>query len=266
MFASCVLVTLADAQTLTITHPTNAQAFFLTRWATGADVPLRYTLEGFELSDGRKFCWSVFRKNILGVEEAYGQPTCFDSHQELSVRGLPKGQYRVLGSLVAQTGTVVANSPPHTFRVMETFWPSYDWQYIHSSDDIPAGMEIIMPLDGSGLKQARIPPTWRLQLDVGPVAGFLRLDVRRGTTVLQVKQAAAEHIMQRYATRKVEVPEGTCVGIVVDGKAIPHTATLEECDWFTQTRDIHAGFQPCGRPHLTAVTWDLDTIRLVLSQ
>eukprot|EP00240_Pyramimonas_obovata_P013100 CAMPEP_0118954004 /NCGR_PEP_ID=MMETSP1169-20130426/57550_1 /TAXON_ID=36882 /ORGANISM="Pyramimonas obovata, Strain CCMP722" /LENGTH=244 /DNA_ID=CAMNT_0006901571 /DNA_START=229 /DNA_END=960 /DNA_ORIENTATION=+ len=234
VFAGCVLKCV-NAQTLTLTHPTNQQTFFLSRWANGADVPLRYTTKGFDLYGDRRICWSIFRTSILGVEEAYGIPSCFDNHQELTVRALPKGQYRVFGSLVV-SGAVVANSPSCGFQVMDKFWPSYDWQHIHTSQDIPAGMEVSMPLDGSGLKQARIPPLWRLQLYLGPVAGFLRMDVRRSTTVLQVKQAAAEHIMKRYTVKGVEVPAGTCVGIVKDEVVVPHTSTVEEVDWFTEAR------------------------------
>eukprot|EP00959_Pyramimonas_sp_CCMP1952_P121235 2534963-Pyramimonas_sp.AAC.1 len=130
---------------------------------TGADVPIRYATHGFDLMGDRKICWSIFRQfvsllsapfspfitlnscskpqprptespltqrvvrriSILGAEEAYGTPSCFSNHQELTIRALPKGQYRVLGSLV-----------------MEKFWPAYDWQPIHSSQDIPAGMEV----------------------------------------------------------------------------------------------------------------------------
>ena len=63
----------------------------------------------------------------------------------------------------------------------------------------------------------------------------------------------------------VQVPAGTCVGIVTRGAVVPHTSTVEEVDWFTQARDIHAGLQPCGRPpHFAAVTWDLGALRAML--
>eukprot|EP00976_Prorocentrum_cordatum_P093198 1189270-Prorocentrum_minimum.AAC.4 len=62
-----------------------------------------------------------------------------------------------------------------------------------------------MPLDGSGLKRARIPPVWRLQLDLGPVAGFLRMDVQRSTTVLQVSD-------QKCRARPVESDQKSSSG------------------------------------------------------
>jgi len=44
------------------------------------------------------------------------------------------------------------------------FEPSYEWREVGAS--VPAGMEIRMPLDGSHLKTARIPPTWQLRVRI----------------------------------------------------------------------------------------------------
>eukprot|EP00899_Mesostigma_viride_P024379 jgi/Mesvir1/5125/Mv15280-RA.2 len=42
------------------------------------------------------------------------------------------------------------------------FVPSYAWQAVPEGVNVPAGLEVRLPLDGSGTKEARIPDPWQL--------------------------------------------------------------------------------------------------------
>jgi len=82
------------------------------------------------------------------------------------VRALPPGTFRVRGSLVSPSGAPVAYARVHAFTVheSESFVASWDWQPLSPRQQVPPGLEVTLPLDGSGLKRARIPPVWRLQV------------------------------------------------------------------------------------------------------
>lgn len=40
------------------------------------------------------------RRVVNGEDELYSPPSCFGAVQELTIRALPEGSYRILGSLV----------------------------------------------------------------------------------------------------------------------------------------------------------------------
>eukprot|EP00753_Platysulcus_tardus_P006814 PLAT14601.1.p1 GENE.PLAT14601.1~~PLAT14601.1.p1 ORF type:complete len:329 (+),score=110.58 PLAT14601.1:83-988(+) len=71
------------------------------------------------------------------------------------------------------------------------FHASYDWQPVLPGQSVPPGLEVQLPLDGSGAKRARIPATWQLQLWMGDKLGYLRLFVKRSDKLLRVRRAIA---------------------------------------------------------------------------
>jgi hypothetical protein len=102
---------------------------------------------------------------------------------------------------------------------------------------------------------------WATQLDVGPTAGFFRYDMTRSTTVLEVLEAAAEHVSRRCRFKGVKLPADTCLVLVKDGERLVHWHTVEQVDWFNQQREIQAGLQRCSAPaHHVELTWDVNSL------
>mmetsp|Transcript_4262 Transcript_4262/g.10115 ORF Transcript_4262/g.10115 Transcript_4262/m.10115 type:complete len:239 (+) Transcript_4262:52-768(+) len=79
-------------------------------------------------------------------------------------------------------------------QTMKDFVPTYEWQSLSESQSVPAGLEIRLPLDGVSQKEARIPPTWRLQLWLGKELGFFRPEVKRKMQLRELRTAIAEHL------------------------------------------------------------------------
>ena len=71
-----------------------------------------------------------------------------------------------------------------------SFTARYEWQPVPAGIELPAGLELELPLDG-GTQRARIPPTWQLQVWIGDAKCYLRLDVTRRTKALALREAAA---------------------------------------------------------------------------
>lgn len=75
--------------------------------------------------------------------------------------------------------------------------PSYDWQRVEPWQTVPQGMEVTLPVGNDaadpskGIKRARIPPRWQLQVYIEPKVGFLRVDVGPTTTLGSIRAAAA---------------------------------------------------------------------------
>eukprot|EP00238_Polyblepharides_amylifera_P005089 CAMPEP_0196593842 /NCGR_PEP_ID=MMETSP1081-20130531/76760_1 /TAXON_ID=36882 /ORGANISM="Pyramimonas amylifera, Strain CCMP720" /LENGTH=268 /DNA_ID=CAMNT_0041917949 /DNA_START=10 /DNA_END=816 /DNA_ORIENTATION=+ len=249
----------AHARTFRITKPSDDQHFEFSQMSKG--VPLQSLLIDVDLSSGDQICWSFFRMDLKG-DLPHGPPSCSTQHRpNLIVQGFSPGSYRALGSLVSSSGEIIAHSPIQTFHVDDdTFISSYEWTPVTSHQDIPAGLEVELPLDGSGKKRARIPPVWRLQVDLGPVANFMRLSVQRSTTVQEINEAAAQHISARYKKKNINIPVGTCLRFLKDGEEIPARSNLEEVDWFGLAGKIHAGFYSCHSEIEKSITWNLDEL------
>ena len=87
----------------------------------------------------------------------------------------------VLGSLMPPPPP-----PPPPFRA------TYAWQTIGDGAELPAGLEVELPLDGQA-GRARIPPTWQLSVWCDDERGFWRCDLERDTTVGELRASAARH-------------------------------------------------------------------------
>ena len=84
-------------------------------------------------------------------------------------------------------GTFLAELPVHP----PPFSPSYKWQVIEPKAQLPAGLEVELPLNGNQ-GRARIPDRWRLQVWVEAKQCFYRRDdVGRGTTVGALREGIA---------------------------------------------------------------------------
>lgn len=70
--------------------------------------------------------------------------------------------------------------------------PSYEWTTLAPGASVPPGLEVQLPVDGSGLRTARIPLSWRLLVVAQPLNEGCRVDVTRRTTLAQVREAVAE--------------------------------------------------------------------------
>jgi len=82
-------------------------------------------------------------------------------------------------------GSLLAQVPARPF-------PTYEWQRISQGAEVPAGLEVVLPLDGKH-GRARIPPTWQLAVWMDDTRGFWRDWVTRETTVRELRQSAAAH-------------------------------------------------------------------------
>ena len=49
-------------------------------------------------------------------------------------------------------------------EALPNFVASYAWQQVPINSELPSGLDVELSLDGDGLRRARIPPTWRLQV------------------------------------------------------------------------------------------------------
>lgn len=134
--------------------------------------------------------------------------------------------------------------------LQKQFSATYDWQDVQEWHSLPAGLHIVLPLDGVGKKRARIPPVWQLQKYVEFSGGdggisegiatakrtggfFLRADVRPETTVLELRREIARH--PRVARRGID-----CVELSWGGRVLNDVETVESLDLFNRLRDLAA--------------------------
>lgn len=135
----------------------------------------------------------------------------------------------------------------------EPFAATYEWQDVRESHSLPAGLEILLPLDGVGQKRARIPPTWQLQKFIEIVLSgndgdglegnsataktgdgfFLRTDVRRETTISELRREIASH-------RRVEGRGVDFVELSLGGRLLEDDETVEALNLFNCQRDFTA--------------------------
>lgn len=66
---------------------------------------------------------------------------------------------------------------------------SYEWQDVPAGASVPPGMAYTLPLEEGEARQARIPPSWQLQLWSKKADAFYRITVHRTWTIAQVEAA-----------------------------------------------------------------------------
>ncbi|CAM9237284.1 unnamed protein product [Choristocarpus tenellus] len=162
--------------------------------------------------DGLQVCTWIDSATLGGSTVRSG-PFCFDDEAgNLPMEGLTIGSHSLSAAVVdadASPGEGILEiiSPVTTtsFEVAleEEFIPAYHWKPVHPGQTVPAGLEVVLPLDGSGERRARIPPTWRLQLyiQLGHTGGtieslkgfFFRTDVCQDTRVGDICKEIASH-------------------------------------------------------------------------
>ena len=107
------------------------------------------------------------------------------------------------------------------------FVASYAWQYVPEGVQVPAGLEMTMPLDGSRSK-ARIPPSWQLQVWLPAAKRYHRQQVGRFTFVEEVREAVAR-------SAGTEVPQVT---LRLGDEEMADDATLEELRLFGRDGEL----------------------------
>ena len=122
---------------------------------------------------------------------------------------------------------------PNEFELVSVVLPTYEWQDFLIDTFVPQGLEIRLSLDGSGLRQMRIPPTWcipensdflndndnglspcirflgvcrRLQWNLGPEHQLFRMEVTRFTTIAEIREAVANHTKFPVTRVRIEAP------------------------------------------------------------
>ncbi len=129
----------------------------------------------------------------------------------------------------------------------------YIMYQVLEDQNVPSGLEIIMSLDGSHGKYARIPPSWRLHvLTHSPSKSFyFRMDVSSNTLIGDILSAAGKKALD-YSSGESErgtvdghVAAATFEDKVTKGKVdIPHDATVGQMDLFNRRSefDIRVNF------------------------
>jgi len=98
--------------------------------------------------------------------------------------------------------------------------PTYEWAVLSPEDRVPPGLEVRLPVDGSGFRSARIPPSWRLMVVVQPLNEAVRLDVLRSTSLAEVREAVATSKAAGDARRVQELLANDAIlagGVAGDG-------------------------------------------------
>ena len=143
---------------------------------------------------------------------AFAAVHCFGERRaDLSLDNVAVGRYVVRAEMRRSSGsaeTVVGDSVTSTFEVVvpHPFVASYTYQVVDEwQEPISSGLEVRLPLDGHSQKTARIPPIWRLQLSLGTVPGFARVDVSPTTAVHTIREAVAkaatDSLVHRWAAK-----------------------------------------------------------------
>ena len=97
-----------------------------------------------------------------------------------------------------------------------------------------------MPLDGEAHQRARIPPSWSLRLNIKDAAGLaftwdLHFEVSRGTTIGDVRAAAASH-----AAKALEGVGAERISVKLDGRLgeLSDSDTVEDVDLFSRAEQL----------------------------
>jgi hypothetical protein len=115
---------------------------------------------------------------------------------------------------------------------------TYEWQKIMPWHRVPAGAEYSLSLDGSGLKQARIPIPWQLTVDFGAPFRIHRIFVAPTSTFSMVKNSVAS---------LTGVPPG-CMYLQgfepLDGLGQIEMKDVAQLDWFHHRGDYKLKIVP----------------------
>ncbi|KAG5185544.1 hypothetical protein JKP88DRAFT_194442 [Tribonema minus] len=197
-----------------------------------------------------KVCiWGDFLDPGTGAQRAASGPFCFAEPQgAVNMQALGAGLH-VLSAAVVQDRSadgetmleLSAERARHTLRVdvKRDFAPTYAWQPVREWQGVPPGLEVRLPLDGSGERTARIPQPWQLQLFVQdphlPGDGFFfRQQITGGTTVGDLRQAIASH-------REVQLPL-ELVWMTLGGAPVADHETVKELDLFNRQKELKLVF------------------------
>ena len=124
----------------------------------------------------RAVCFAGVRKYNLSV------PALSPGKHQLSV-----ALWNTLNEQIGPASVVI----PVAIATHYIFQPAYSWAFVQDWQNVPSGLEIRLPIDGTGERVARIPDPWRLQLYLGDGEGFFRGSVRRRWTGEDVLKAVA---------------------------------------------------------------------------
>jgi hypothetical protein len=212
--------------TLTLTEPADGTVMYTAGEAGKADVVLLFATgidlgsQGGQLSPAGassvEACFDIWRsplpplppggrfdRETLWYDERTGSryiaDACFNKPQKLTASGSPIGNYMVTGAVIEKpAGTVLGNiSTAVRFSVVEQVatqvTPTYEWAPVATWQSVPPGCDVKLPVGAAegGERLVRIPMRWQLQVFLEPEIGFLRMEVGAGTTVGDVRTAAA---------------------------------------------------------------------------
>lgn len=195
----------ARAGTMSLVEPRNGARLSIAPGSASRSLPL--IMEAHASATvmealGLQLCVS-FASTAPGAD--HSGVHCFAAQRrELSLDNVVAGDYAVRAEMRSGNGTVAVGAPvTSNFAVVTQvrFVPSYAWQIVDSWQTVPPGMEVKMPLDGERHKTARIPPQWQLQLGLGAVPGFARLEVTRATEVHELRASIAATVTTTLARR-----------------------------------------------------------------
>lgn len=195
----------ATAGTMSLVEPRDGARLSLAAGSASRSLPL--IMEAHASASviealGLQLCVS-FQSMAPGADRS-GVHCFATQRRELSLDNVVAGDYAVRAEMRSGNGTLAVGAPVSSYFAVlpqEPFTPSYDWQIVDAWQTVPPGMEVKMPLDGHSHKTARIPPQWRLQLGLGAVPGFARLEVTRATAVHELRASIAATVTTTLAQR-----------------------------------------------------------------
>ena len=133
-----------------------------------------------------------------------GTRTAWKLPPMIRLKSVPLGCHAVWVVLAVNGESVVAVS---RFNVVPpVFEPSYEYAVVAKGQSIPQGLDVTMDLS-SGLHQARIPASWRLQVWLDETSRFFRADVSRHTLISDLAEAAASALQARAECVSIAVTE-----------------------------------------------------------
>ena len=164
-----------------------------------ADATIAYVLDGDKTTFNKfDICIEVID---LSNNTLFMSLSCVDYTEPrvITLGGVPEGLYK--GNLVLrnkQNPELIYAKSLNVIqleaRLTSEFIPTYEWQPLKRWHTIPLGLETRLPLsEGGGNKEARIPPTWRAQLNLPDICHassgsyFLRVQLERTTPLLRIR-------------------------------------------------------------------------------
>lgn len=110
-----------------------------------------------------------------------------------SALALTAGPSTTAGSGAAAPSAVATaqQQQQQSSKEVRAYVPSYEWEELEEGMSVPAGLEVVLSVDGSGGRRARIPPSWRLLVVAQPSDDSCRLDVSRDMQLSQVRAEIA---------------------------------------------------------------------------